>query len=464
MFTAGAANTVSRGVLWINTKQGSKICKNFIAYAMRNSVAIVSRSDTSQPNAYDSSSVVCTLSAHKGRINALTHFIESTDEGALLIHIITADDEGVVQVWSHDAAAPLTEWTKGDCLPGLKASSTTVICLQTNRGVIITASDSEGKIVIWSRRSSASCCFTIVDEWKMTPSQMAYSLCLHLLPCQMNVILFMGSVDARIYVRVANLETIFQAGVVDVFMRVGGGYLSGHEEWVSCLSAVNCNDEGSGVICMFASGSQDSKIRIWKIKGQINSNKNIDKNIAATSLSSSAVVDTLYNDDVDVIDADDGEIEKGGIYEEEDDLSEARLQVTTSVCADGNSFTYSFYLESLLVGHEDWVTSVIWMPRPRSSLEGSGSSSGNGSGSTDDTVIIDLRPSLDLRPSSKPPLQLEHTNSLRLFSSSMDRNMVIWEIDKAIIGGMWSPVIRVGDMGGDIGGSIGANLLVRSQL
>jgi elongator complex protein 2 len=84
-----------------------------------------------------------------------------------------------------------------------------------------------------------------------------------------------------------------------------------------------------------------------------------------------------------------------------------------------------------LVGHEDWVTSLSWL-----------------------SLVIEKN-----SRQSGGEVQ-EQINKLRLFSTSMDRNMVIWAITTGIgAGEIWSPVVRVGDIGGALGGSIGGNLL-----
>lgn len=67
--------------------------------------------------------------------------------------------------------------------------------------------------------------------------------------------------------------------------------------------------------------------------------------------------------------------------------------------------SYSATLEALLIGHEDWVHSCSWQPRPASSGAASTSSGGQG---TDEEV----------------PRQ-----ELLLLTTSMDRSMVLWEYE-----------------------------------
>jgi elongator complex protein 2 len=47
--------------------------------------------------------------------------------------------------------------------------------------------------------------------------------------------------------------------------------------------------------------------------------------------------------------------------------------------------------------------------------------------------------------------------ALQLFSTSMDRNVMIWEPDASTR--VWTPVVRIGDVGGTLGGTVGGNLL-----
>eukprot|EP01034_Spumella_vulgaris_P028955 gene28953-35916_t len=185
------------------------------------------------------------------------------------------------------------------------------------------------------------------------------------------------------------------------------GTLSGHEEWVTCLSAVIVDDK----TLMLASGSQDSKIRVWKITAQ-QQTANTSSVSAITEGVATLQVSRQDDDEVDDIEDDDEEEEgQGGAapIDEEESLSEARLQFIGE-----NGVGYAVFLDALLVGHEDWVTSLHWMSVPNSPL--------------------------------------------RLFSTSMDRNMVIWAADETA-GGIWLPSVRVGDIGGALGGSVGGNLL-----
>jgi elongator complex protein 2 len=105
---------------------------------------------------------------------------------------------------------------------------------------------------------------------------------------------------------------------------------------------------------------------------------------------------------------------------EEITMSEARLTFF------GHNCSHNIYLEALMIGHEDWVTHVQWL--------------------TDYTPL-----------STKSSHESAIPSDLRLFSTSMDRNMLIWKADEST--GIWTPQVRIGDIGGLLGGCVGANLL-----
>jgi elongator complex protein 2 len=216
------------------------------------------------------------------------------------------------------------------------------------------------------------------------------------------VLLVLGGVDARIH-----LKTLLLSESQPSVSCANVGVLGGHEDWITCLSFCAHTDSKTLYI---ASGSQDSKIRFWRLvvsKGAV---------IAEAKQSASAVAlgisDLSSDSEADDEDAGPGAGAGAGAAppEDDEDGAEARCQF-----AVGEDSLCSVYLEALLVGHEEWVTSVQWM-------EGGAAAAG-----------------------------------LRLFSTSMDRNMLIWQPEP--FSGVWVPVVRIGDIGGTLGGSVGANLL-----
>lgn len=142
--------------------------------------------------------------------------------------------------------------------------------------------------------------------------------------------------------------------------------LKGHTDWIRSLdfSLPLCNDGGAKSI-MLVSSAQDKVMRIWKI----------------------------------ALDNKQGTQGKG---------------ITLASYIEGpifvsGSFTYQISVESILIGHEDWVYSVEWQP-PLDKSEGSFCN----------------------QPQS-------------ILSASMDKTMMIWQPEKKT--GIWMNVVTVGELG-----------------
>lgn len=116
---------------------------------------------------------------------------------------------------------------------------------------------------------------------------------------------------------------------------------------------------------------------------------------------------------------DDDDTEEEGVakfgVDDDDDDHEIRMVIES---LDKKS-SYAIRLDALLVGHEDWVTGLQWHPP----IQG---------------------PKGGIRP-------------LALLSCSMDRSLIIWRPEGPA--GIWTPSVRLGDLGADIGGAVGSNLL-----
>jgi elongator complex protein 2 len=190
----------------------------------------------------------------------------------------------------------------------------------------------------------------------------------------------------------------------EVLLPIYCGALSGHEDWITSFDWVTPSKTNSNVTYL-ASGSQDAKIRLWKWVTVTTTQNAVDHN--PDSLLPNIVSE--HNED---------------IIDNEPMEGEARLDI---VHGQGQFSTF-VYLEALLEGHEEMVTSVRWLPHPQ-------------------------------------PL---YQQDLILVSASMDRNIFIWSnSDKSGVvnshtnpaDGVWTPIARVGSDGGILGGSIGSSLL-----
>lgn len=143
--------------------------------------------------------------------------------------------------------------------------------------------------------------------------------------------------------------------------------LKGHTDWIRSLDfslPVSINGEPHNLLLV--SSSQDKGIRIWKM-ALCDSANNFDKKKAENSLA-------YYI--------------KGPVFV-------------------AGSFSYQVSLESLVIGHEDWVYSVEWQP-----------------------------PSLTDNNSCYQPQSI--------LSASIDKTMMIWQPERTT--GIWVNVVTVGEL------------------
>lgn len=384
--TCGSANNVSKAVVLIEEFDN-------IVYAVCNLVVVV---DATSQN------VLATLKGHAANITSVSSLKCPVGDSSFLIELITSSEDGAVFVWTRSENA--SEYTLKTTLQDMKSSVVSLDAVSLAGGAVICSADSKGGVNMWFRTHGGDDAYRSIYQHDTSPSQMANCLCLCIIPRNQDeeesFLLVLGGVDCRIVVKAfssADAVGVYNAASTDSSATITDrtvGVLSGHEDWVTCLSSTEVGGE-----LMLASGSQDSKMRVWRFSRRSGPPRSEEIESAA------AAVDAADDSDEEGEGAEEG---VQAIAVEEDD-EEARFAFSVS---EGRAW-YSASLEALLVGHEDWVTSVHWVLSPDSS-------------------------------------------SWQLFSTSMDRNMLLWESEA---GGVWIPTVRIGDIGGNLGGSVGANLL-----
>ena len=402
VFACGAASTVAQGMLWIEAKVQGSVTK-FVAYAVHNMIVILDLETTK---------VLRTIRGCSGVITSIGSCVLPNET----LILVAACDDGTVQLTQHLPTQSLMQWSSFMSLTGLKASASALSVYALDDKVLVSAADSKGNIILWL------CCVElntsqIIYSTKVPSAQMAKAVHITELPVTTsvsNIACFVGSVDARIHIYVATKDAILatcednwnSSSSPAVFSSAGA--VAGHEEWVTCLSSQLIDSKS----LFLASGSQDSKIRVWNVK-------------AITSGTGGAMTVPTAAESTDLaaeLDAESDAVEGEVIVESNEDETECEARLQFAV----GGGQYAVLLESLLVGHEDWITSVQWMP--------------------------------PLPAESESSSTADSTMEYRLFSTSMDRNMVIWSPDTTA-GGVWVPKVRMGDIGGALGGSIGGNLL-----
>lgn len=444
-FISGAANTVSDGAHWFRHEN-----HHFVAYSCHNLILIANVEDTK---------VICSLKGHEKRITSIALIYDEFQ-----VTIFSASDDCTVRVWRHTWADTFTMW-KHSVVHTMKAPINALSVSKTpSNDILLAISDIQGYQCVlfqsFSVDQSDKSIFHLVDSHKMPPSQIACSLQLQVLQIQSDtskssvVFLFCGSVDSKVYVRTSSISLICsiittgsdkQSHCQQAFSTVGT--LTGHEEWITCLHAYTLTPSSTLSTSLdqpsfyLASGSKDSKIRIWRVDSRCHqlpdhSESHTVSTVTPIGDSAGNILDENADDGVEEEEEDDEGVEGGATkqpqVDEDEGRSEARLHFKTSIDPSNpkNILSVSVFLEALLVGHEDWVTSVQFM-----------------------NPIQLSEPS----PVSRPGTSSSSVSDLSLFSTSMDRNMVIWRPD--VVTGIWMPIVRVGDIGGQLGGCVGGNLL-----
>jgi hypothetical protein len=454
----GAANTVANGALWLQISP----TKSVVVYGSSNLLVV-----------YDAESLVvdCTLKGHQSRVNALTSLrnrsanISSDENVKDILEVISSSDDGTLRVWQltlGEASSKDFSWKEKQVLDASESNSGFGKMILdainiSNGGSIIVTSDVNGTVFIWYRRHY-DCIFKLVEQFECARSQLPHTIkVISLYGSSINaqeqydtILLVLGTVDSRILFRTANVfdfDTINSPSITSSSSSSMGsniifkpcGFLSGHEDWITCLADIsvmhsnnsgvsdNCNENAMSMSIAndiyFASGSQDSKIRVWKIS--LLSRKNVTNTVQPVKSNADLALDSVI-DQEDELFADTSDVVL--VHDEEEESANARLMIditsgkpfdsnNSNSDSDSNSTTepiqqcdsFGIFLEAICLGHEDWITSLHWMRSSSTSSHSDGICS-------------------------------ESDKELRLFSTSMDRNMIIWSPDK--FSGVWAPMVR----------------------
>ncbi len=437
-FISGSGNTSTSDCLkWLAGRPGEEDF-SLVTFGIHHLVAICCV-DEDKRNAR----VVATLRGHVGLVIGLSY--EHLEDASTEVYSCGAD--GMVRVWRREKGKKVFEWAASQALDGMTSACVAISSVSTAKGVVLSASDSSGKVMVWSRMHNRSQ-FELVHTVTMPPSQTPHVLHLVRLDDNDAISLLIGAVDSKIHV----LTCSEPYASPSPFKSCGA--LTGHDEWVTSLSSRQLdsrttNNRGF----LLASGSKDFKTRVWRFERETRGVGVAE----ATRIQPDAEEEDGAEDDGESI-VEEADAAKISLVESEEEsrTSEARLHFTVSPLMSDSSrctpaLSFSVYLETLLVGHEDWVTSVQWLP---------------------DSMVAPLA-------GENAPLQGPQGRRCYLFTTSMDRNMILWTgyanapseesegsgnrggaaMVSPAVAQVWTPVSRVGDVGGMLGGSVGANLL-----
>lgn len=340
------------------------------AFGARNAVALLSKRGAGAPR------VTATLqhrlpTAESTRVTSVCLF-SSAAGGEAALFVLAGDSEGRVFLWRGADAGG--DWQlallsssadAGAALPPVSVAA--VAMAETRDRWICVAAFSDGTTAAFTQ----SKCAEASDAWAVAAVRSGPRM-------------IMESLDATVIATVGGegagqgSETVLvAAGGVDRKVHLfeladGAGELTplialfGHHDWVRSVAfqLPRYKLDGAAGRVTLASGSQDQRIRLWDIR------------VAVRAPSSTA------GDDLAVHSAADS-------------------------TAHGQNLSYAVRFDALLLGHEDWVTSLQWTSLP-SDNEG---------------------------------------RSAALVSSSMDNTLIVWQCREE--GGSWAPAHIVGTVDGN---------------
>ncbi|CAI8001653.1 Elongator complex protein 2 [Geodia barretti] len=349
-----------------------------VAYAAHETVALAREAEEGRGPAR----VFATLQGHSGRVNCV-RWIPSLS--SLSAELVSGGVDGKIIVWRKQKGGQFT------VVQELSSHTASVNCvagvylLLSDREegetpsikTLIASASSDSTLKVWQR-------LNLDDEFSEVQSisfGRGFALCIDccLLPSCSPVepVLVTGGDDARVNIYIWNNGQ---------FCR--GLSVSGHKDWVRDVEVAR---EGRDLL--LASCSQDASIRLWRICQQ-------------------------QQQDCKHKQQQEGEVEE-----------ELKLKGNTFCLSSGA--TVSVTLESVLIGHEDWVYSVCWWPR----------NSCHGTDQSDCSSADDC---------------------LQLLSSSIDKTVVLWKPDP--VSGVWMEEVRVGEVGGNTLGFYGGLISPGGQL
>lgn len=329
-----------------------------VAFGAQNAVAIFCP---------QSAQILTTLPGHKAIVNCTQWLPTCKDpfEAQQLDkhYLLSGSADGVIMVWvvnikerkgGHAIQVPATHKKGVTCLTGMMVSQSVALFASTS---------SDGVVHVWELVFPSSIdgnCRISCLETLCVGSKPMVALSLARLPGDArHLVLATGGLDHKVHLYCGDLTGKFFHACE----------LKGHTDWIRSLdfSLPICVDNGEKSLFLVSS-SQDRSIRIWKMALHV----------------STANSEVPYR---------------------KEDIGLASY-IEGPVLVAGTS-SYQVSLESLLVGHEDWVYSVQWQPPLPSSVD-------------------------------------ECQQPISILSASMDKTMMIWKPEKTT--GIWVNMVTVGEL------------------
>ncbi|GEQ71182.1 hypothetical protein JCM33374_g4863 [Metschnikowia sp. JCM 33374] len=280
---------VSQEAVFIGAnKQGHVLdyAPNLVAFGAHHSVALWN------PVSKDKKGVYQTLNGHTKEVTCV-RFVPHSNM------LVSAGEDGQIIVWKSGHAG---SYSYGSSMAHEHCSITT---LATVDDKILVSGASSGEISIWAFDNAVPG-LSLLHGFKVKPNFFPTTLCLQKINGIYLLVVGGTSSDLFVYSFSESATDFTQCAV-----------LSGHEDWIKCLSFVT---EKDGLDYILASGSQDRYIRLWRLR---------------------------LNEAIDDSDEDDSRL-----------VLLSNKQYKFSLGPDRAAFSF----EALIMGHDDWVTDLKWHP------------------------------------------------------------------------------------------------------
>lgn len=256
-----------------------------------------------RPLASSHKGIFATLKKHNKDVTGVK-FVPGSD------FIVSIGEDHQVNIWKNTKVSY-------ELYQSLDFHSESVTCLAVINEKIFVTGSADGNVCLWEFNEDDNK-VSLSHNFQVKPNFFPLSLAIQDIDEFNNYILAVSGTNNNIYIFSFNLDEICQT-----FLQ--SAVLSGHEDWVKCLSFV-CDLKNKSYI--LASGSQDRYIRLWRLK---------------------------LNELIDNSDEDETKLIL---------LSNKQHKFEMSKQSHG-----AFSFEAMIVGHDDWVTGLQWSPNKSNKLQ-----------------------------------------------------------------------------------------------
>lgn len=239
-----------------------------------------------------------TYKKHTGEVTVV-RFVQKTP------YLISAAEDGIINLWRKQG-------TRYEHMRSLEFHQLSVTCLSVISADIFVSGSADGCIAVWKKDEEKED-WAVIHEFTVKNNFYPLTLALQDIGDEGEYVLAIGGTDVKVYL----YSFILASDSMLVLNFTPCASLSGHEDWIKCLSWVQEQSQDSYLL---ASGSQDRYVRLWRLK--------------------------LNDTDPD----------------DRDSLKLVLLSNKKYRISIGDRDNASICFDALIMGHDDWVSDLRWHP------------------------------------------------------------------------------------------------------